>query len=55
MSSGLCEFVTRITGFGVQPDQQLAGQRDPHGSLVKCFTPEECANFLRHNGYFQSP
>lgn len=24
------------------------------GSLVDCFTPEECANFLRHNGYFQS-
>jgi transposase len=24
------------------------------GSLVDCFTPEECANFLRHDGYFQS-
>ena len=24
------------------------------GSLVDCFTPEECANFLRHAGYFQS-
>jgi transposase len=25
------------------------------GSLVDCFTPEECANYLRHGGYFQSP
>ena len=25
------------------------------GSLVDCFTPEECANYLRHDGYFQSP
>ena len=24
------------------------------GHLVNCFTPEECANFLRHAGYFQS-
>ena len=24
------------------------------GSLVDCFTPDECANFLRHAGYFQS-
>jgi transposase len=24
------------------------------GSLVDCFTPQECANFLRHDGYFQS-
>jgi transposase len=24
------------------------------GNLVNCFTPEECVNFLRHNGYFQS-
>jgi transposase len=24
------------------------------GSLVDCFTPEECANYLRHDGYFQS-
>lgn len=24
------------------------------GSLVDCFTPEECVNFLRHDGYFQS-
>jgi transposase len=24
------------------------------GSVVDCFTPEECANYLRHNGYFQS-
>jgi transposase len=24
------------------------------GSLVDCFSPEECANFLRHDGYFQS-
>jgi transposase len=24
------------------------------GNLVDCFTPEECANFFRHNGYFQS-
>jgi transposase len=24
------------------------------GSLVACFTPGECANFLRHAGYFQS-
>ena len=24
------------------------------GSLVACFTPEECHNFLRHAGYFWS-
>jgi transposase len=24
------------------------------GSLVECFTPQECANFFRHGGYFQS-
>jgi len=24
------------------------------GNLVDCFTPEECANFVRHDGYFQS-
>ena len=24
------------------------------GSLVGCFTPAECANYLRHAGYFQS-
>jgi transposase len=24
------------------------------GSLVACFTPEECRNFLRHAGYFWS-
>src|SRR5262249_20821657 len=24
------------------------------GSLLDCFTPAECANFLRHAGYFQS-
>jgi transposase len=24
------------------------------GSLVECFTPQECANFFRHDGYFQS-
>ena len=24
------------------------------GHLVNCFTSEECANFLRHAGYFQS-
>jgi transposase len=24
------------------------------GSIVNCFTPQECANFLRHAGYFQS-
>jgi transposase len=24
------------------------------GSLVACFTPEECGNFLRHAGYFWS-
>ena len=24
------------------------------GGLVDCFTPDECANFLRHAGYFQS-
>jgi transposase len=24
------------------------------GSLVDCFTPAECANLLRHAGYFQS-
>ena len=22
--------------------------------LTECFTPEECSNFLRHAGYFQS-
>ncbi len=22
--------------------------------LIECFTPDECANFLRHAGYFQS-
>ncbi len=25
------------------------------GTLVDCFTPSECANFLRHDGYLQSP
>jgi transposase len=25
------------------------------GILVGCFTPKECANFFRHDGYFQSP
>ena len=25
------------------------------GGLVDCFTPQECANYLRHDGYFQSP
>lgn len=25
------------------------------GNLVDCFTPEDCANFFRHDGYFQSP
>jgi transposase len=24
------------------------------GTLVDCFTPEECTNFFRHDGYFQS-
>ena len=24
------------------------------GNLIGCFTPGECANFLRHAGYFQS-
>lgn len=24
------------------------------GKLVDCFGPDECANFLRHDGYFQS-
>ena len=24
------------------------------GSIVGCFSPEECANYLRHSGYFQS-
>ena len=24
------------------------------GNLVDCFSPEECANYLRHSGYFQS-
>ena len=24
------------------------------GNLVDCFTPEECANFVQHDGYFQS-
>lgn len=27
---------------------------DALGDLVACFTPAECANFLRHAGYFQS-
>jgi transposase len=25
------------------------------GSLLDCFTPAECTNFLRHAGYFRSP
>ena len=25
------------------------------GNLVDYFSPEECASFLRHDGYFQSP
>ena len=25
------------------------------GSLAGCFAPAECANFFRHDGYFQSP
>ncbi len=25
------------------------------GTLVDCFDPNECANFFRHDGYFQSP
>jgi transposase len=25
------------------------------GSLVDCITPGDCANFFRHDGYFQSP
>jgi transposase len=25
------------------------------GNLIDCFSPNECANFLRHAGYFQSP
>ena len=24
------------------------------GNIVECFTPQECAHFLRHAGYFQS-
>jgi transposase len=24
------------------------------GGIVGCFTPAECANYLRHAGYFQS-
>jgi len=24
------------------------------GCLIACFTPDECANFLRHAGYFRS-
>ena len=24
------------------------------GSIVACFSPDECANYLRHAGYFQS-
>jgi transposase len=27
---------------------------DALGSLVTCFTPKQCANFLRHAGYFWS-
>jgi transposase len=25
------------------------------GTIVGCFTPKECANYFRHDGYFQSP
>ena len=25
------------------------------GGLLDCFTPQECANYFRHDGYFQSP
>jgi transposase len=25
------------------------------GSLLDCFKPDECTNYLRHSGYFQSP
>ena len=24
------------------------------GSVADCFTPDECANYLQHDGYFQS-
>jgi len=24
------------------------------GQLIDCFSPNECANLLRHDGYFQS-
>jgi transposase len=24
------------------------------GSVVDCFTPDECANYFRRDGYFQS-
>lgn len=27
---------------------------DALGSIINCFSPTECANFLRHSGYFQS-
>jgi transposase len=25
------------------------------GALCDCFTPDECVNYFRHDGYFQSP
>jgi hypothetical protein len=25
------------------------------GNLCDSFSPTECANYFRHNGYFQSP
>lgn len=32
----------------------VAALWDALGKLVDCFRPDECANFLRHDGYFQS-
>jgi hypothetical protein len=28
--------------------------RDALGDLANCFTPQQCANYFRHDGYFQS-
>lgn len=29
--------------------------RNALGALCDCFTPDECVNYFRHDGYFQSP
>ena len=35
--------------------QTVEALRKALGTLINCFTPKKCANFFRHNGYFQSP